>query len=92
MARDNKPEIQVEGWLKTLGVESLWHWDMLVFLDRQQPSLITGEHIARFLGYASAEVDARTEQPRILRARRAFAGLLRNAFIPGERIGRPCAS
>ena len=58
MAHDNELDIQVEGWLKTLGIESLCQWDMLVFLDRHQSSLVSAEHIARFLGYATAEVVA----------------------------------
>jgi DNA-binding MarR family transcriptional regulator len=53
-----EPDVQVEGWLKTLGIESLCEWDMLVFLDRYPSMLGTGEHIARFLGYAIAEVVA----------------------------------
>jgi DNA-binding MarR family transcriptional regulator len=58
MTRDQKPEVHVEGWLKTLGIESLCQWDMLVFLDRH-PSLLVGtENIPFFLGYATAEVVA----------------------------------
>jgi len=58
MAQDNEPDVQVEGWLKTLGIESLCQWDVLVFLYRHQSSLVSAEHIARFLGYATAEVVA----------------------------------
>jgi DNA-binding MarR family transcriptional regulator len=58
MAQDNQPDLQVEGWLKTLGIESLCQWDVLVFLYRHHSSLVSGEHIARFLGYATAEVVA----------------------------------
>ena len=58
MAQDNQPDLQVEGWLKTLGIESLCQWDVLVFLYRHQSSLVSAEHIARFLGYATAEVVA----------------------------------
>ena len=58
MAEDNRPDLQVEGWLKTLGIESLCQWDVLVFLYRHQSSLVSAEHIARFLGYATAEVVA----------------------------------
>ena len=58
MAEDNQPDLQVEGWLKTLGIESLCQWDVLVFLYRHQSSLVSAEHIARFLGYATAEVVA----------------------------------
>jgi DNA-binding MarR family transcriptional regulator len=58
MAEDNQPNLQVEGWLKTLGIESLCQWDVIVFLYRHQSSLISAEHIGRFLGYATAEVVA----------------------------------
>ena len=58
MAQDNEPDLQVEGWLKTLGLESLCQWDVLVFQYRHQSSLVSAELIARFLGYATAEVVA----------------------------------
>src|ERR1700719_2974623 len=58
MAQDNEPDVQVEGWLKTLGIESLCQWDMLDFLDRHPSILISTEHIAIFVGYAAAEVVA----------------------------------
>ena len=58
MAQDNQPDLQVEGWLKTLGIESLCQWDVLVFLYRHQSSLVSAESIARFLGHATAEVVA----------------------------------
>jgi len=56
MAQDNEPDVQVEGWLKTLGIESLCQWDMLVFQYRHPSSLVSTEGVARFLGYATAEV------------------------------------
>jgi DNA-binding MarR family transcriptional regulator len=55
MAQDNQPDLEVEGWLKTLGIESLCQWDVLVFLYRHQSALVRPEHVARFLGYATAE-------------------------------------
>src|SRR6266436_7762093 len=58
MAQDNQPDLQVEGWLKTLGIESLCQWDVLVFLDRHPSILASNEHIALFVGYATAEVVA----------------------------------
>ena len=58
MAQDNQPDLQVENWLKTLGIESLFQWDVLVFLYRHHSSLVSAEHIASFLGYATAEVVA----------------------------------
>jgi MarR family len=58
MAQDNEPDVQVEGWLKTLGIASLCQWDLLVFLDRHPSLLISAEHIPFFLGYSTAEVVA----------------------------------
>ena len=58
MVQDNEPDLRVDGWLKTLGIESLCQWDVLVFLYRHQSSLVSAESIARFLGYATAEVVA----------------------------------
>jgi DNA-binding transcriptional ArsR family regulator len=58
MARENPPDLRVEGWLQTLGIESLCQWDVLVFLFRHQSSLVSAEHIARLLGYATGEVVA----------------------------------
>jgi hypothetical protein len=58
MANHNQPDLQVEGWLKILGIESLCQWDVLVFLYRHQSILVGAEHIARLLGDATAEVVA----------------------------------
>ncbi len=58
MAQDNQPDLQVEAWLKTLGIESLCQWDVLVFLYRHQSSLLSADRIALFLSYANAEVVA----------------------------------
>lgn len=58
MDRENPPELQVEGWLKTVGVESLCQWDVLVFLCRHLTSLVSAEHIARLLGYETGAVVA----------------------------------
>ena len=58
MAEDNQPDLQVEGWLKTLGIESLCQWDVLVFLYRHQSTLVSAKHFARLLGDATAEVVA----------------------------------
>ena len=58
MDREHPPDHQVEGWLKTLGIESLCQWDVLVFLYRHQISLFGAEYLARLLGYASGPVVA----------------------------------
>ena len=52
------PDSKVEGWLKTLGVELLCQWDVLVFLYRHQASLVSAENIACLLGHPTGEVVA----------------------------------
>ena len=56
MEPQQPPGLPVEGWLKSLGVECLCQWDVLVFLYRHLSCLVSGEHIARLLGYPTAEV------------------------------------
>jgi hypothetical protein len=56
MDPQNRPGLQVGSWLKTLGVECRCQWDVLVFLYRHTTSLVSGEHIARLLGWPTAEV------------------------------------
>ena len=56
--RENPPDLQVEGWLKTLGIESLCQWDVLVFLYRHPLSLFGADYLACLLGYASGPVVA----------------------------------
>lgn len=58
MEPQQPPHVQVEGWLETLGVECLCQWDVLVFLCRRLTSLVSGEHIARLLGWPTADVVA----------------------------------
>jgi DNA-binding MarR family transcriptional regulator len=58
MAQDNEPDVPLKGWLKTLGIETLCQWDVLVFQFRHQSSLVSAEHIARLLGHTTAEVVA----------------------------------
>ena len=79
MAQDNQPDLQVEGWFKTLGIESLCQWDVLVFLYRHQPTLVRVEYIARLLGSdATAEVVAALdslESSGLVQPSRAFQGV-----------------
>jgi hypothetical protein len=59
MPEEHVPDLSaVEHWLVTARITSLQHWDMLVFLCRHQTSLVSAEHIARLLGYATGEVVA----------------------------------
>ena len=78
MAQDNQPDLQVEGWLKTLGIESLCQWDVLVFLYRHQPTLVRVEYTARLLGDATAEVVAALdslESSGLVQPSRVFQGV-----------------
>ena len=62
MNLENAPDISaVKNWLLTAGIESLCHWDTLVFLYRHQASLVRVEHISSLLGYATGEVAAALE-------------------------------
>src|SRR5947209_14453302 len=67
MAPDNPQDLQIESWLKTLGIESLCQLDVLVFLHHHPISLFGAEYLARLLGYASAPVVGALEYLKILR-------------------------
>jgi hypothetical protein len=56
VAQENAPELPIEGWLKTLGIDSLTQWDVLGFVYRHRTSLVGAEAIARLLGYANDPV------------------------------------
>jgi hypothetical protein len=58
MHHDNVPDTEVEGWLKTLGIESLCKWDVLVFFNGHQMSLLGPDYLASLLGYESGPVAA----------------------------------
>ena len=56
MSEEHAPDLSaIEHWLVTARIASLHHWDMLVFLYRHPTSLVSAEHIARLLGYATGE-------------------------------------
>jgi hypothetical protein len=54
--RETHPDLDLEGWLKTLGVDSPCQWDVLVFLHRHHACLVGAEYIARLLGHPTAGV------------------------------------
>jgi|SRR5271157_22268 len=88
MAQDNPTDLQVECWLKTLGIESLCQWDVLVFLYRHQISLFGEEHLASLLGYASgpavAALDA-LESLRLVERSRVSQGMRLYRFtVPAD--------
>ena len=56
MQPEPPPDAAVEGWLATLGIESLCQWDVLVFLFRHQTTLVGADYLAQLLGYATEPV------------------------------------
>ena len=58
MAPYNPQDLQIESWLKTLGIESLCQLDVLVFLHHHPISLFGAESLACLVGYASGPVVA----------------------------------
>ena len=58
MDRENPPDSQVEGWLKTLGIESLCQWDVLAFFHGHQMSLLGPAYLASLRGYEIGPVAA----------------------------------
>ena len=58
MAQHNSPDLQIESWLKTLGIKSLCQWDVLVFLYRHPISLFGADYLTGVLGSPSCEVVA----------------------------------
>ena len=58
MDSERPPDLQVKGWLKTLGIESLCQWDMLVFFQGHQMSLLGPAYLASLLGYEIGPVAA----------------------------------
>jgi hypothetical protein len=61
MRNQNPTSQQVNGWLETLGLDSLCQWDTLWFVHRHHASLVSAEHIAGLLGYPTGEVVAALE-------------------------------
>jgi hypothetical protein len=53
MAQDNTPDVEVTGWLRTLGIATLCQWDLLMFLYRHQTSLFGADYLARLSGYTT---------------------------------------
>ena len=58
MDEENPSDVEVGGWLKTLGIESLCQWDVLVFFHGHQMSLLRPAYLASLLGYEIGAVAA----------------------------------
>ena len=46
----------IDEWLKTLALDDICQWDVLVFLHNHQSALVPAEQIARLLGHQVGEV------------------------------------
>jgi hypothetical protein len=49
-------------WLKSLGIDSICQWDLLVFLESHRTLLVGAEDIARLMPYGAAPVVAALDQ------------------------------
>jgi len=82
---ENPPDLQVEKWLETLGIESLCQWDVLVFLYRHPISLFGAEYLACLLGYASGPVVAALDALRLVERSRVSQGVrLYRLTVPAD--------
>lgn len=97
MSTENEAGPRVAAWLRTLGVESLAQWDVLVFLHRHQASLLSAEHVTRLVGHESgpvlAALDALVARGLVTRSRVSGAARLYQFTAPaepprGEALGR----
>jgi MarR family len=89
MTSDRLPDrAAIEHELLSAGLTSVYHWDVLVFLYRHPTSLVSAEHIARLLGYGTAEVVAALEHLEALgwvsRSRVSQAVRLYQFTVPAE--------
>jgi hypothetical protein len=58
MQNDYAADADVESWFKSLGVESLCQWDVLIFLYGHQTCLFGLDYLATLMGYATEPVIA----------------------------------
>jgi DNA-binding MarR family transcriptional regulator len=88
MHQENPPDAEVEGWLKTLGIESLCQWDVLVFFHGHQMSLLGPAHLASLLGYEVGPVAAALdvlESLRLVERSRVSQGVRMDRFtVPAD--------
>ncbi|MCI0455587.1 MAG: MarR family transcriptional regulator [Gemmataceae bacterium] len=88
MIQEYTSDIELEGWLKTLGIESLCQWDVLLFLYRHQTSLVGADYLASLLGYAidavSAALDVLESLRLVERSRVSQGARLYQFIVPAE--------
>jgi hypothetical protein len=91
MSDEHPSDIDIDGWLHTLGITSRCQWDVLIFLYRHQTSLVGGDLIARFLGYANGPIvdamDALEGQGLVRRSRVSLIARLYQLGIPSDPPG-----
>ncbi len=58
MQQEPSSEAEIEDCLRTLGIDLLCQWDVLVFLYRHQTTLVGAEYLSLLLGYATEPVVA----------------------------------
>ena len=46
----------IDEWFKTLAIDEMCQWDLLLFLHRRRTTLLSAEQIARFMCYGTAPV------------------------------------
>jgi len=58
MAQQDISDADIATWLKTVGIDSLCQWDVLVFLHRHRTSLAGADQLGCLLGYGAERVAA----------------------------------
>src|SRR5437763_3413121 len=48
--------LTIHEWLKTLGIDGICQWDVLVFLHRHRNTLLSADQVARLTCYGTAPV------------------------------------
>jgi DNA-binding MarR family transcriptional regulator len=76
--RDERRELSVLSFLKTVGISRLSDWDVLSFIYRHGVSLASADQIARLIGYETTAVSGaldRLEAEKLIQRSRASQGI-----------------
>ena len=46
----------IDEWLKTLGIDTICQWDVVIFLHRHRTTLLDAENLARLMRYKAAPI------------------------------------
>jgi DNA-binding MarR family transcriptional regulator len=52
----------LDEWLKTLQIDEICQWDLLIFLHQHRTTLLNAEDLARLMGYESGPIIAALER------------------------------